>query len=97
MPTYITMLKYTQLGIKNIKQAPGRLDTAKKAFKAAGAKIKDFYLVMGQYDAVVVCEAPDDDTMAKLALTTGSQGNVQTETVRAFNEDEYRKLVADLP
>ena len=97
MPTYITMLKYTQLGIKNIKQAPGRLDVAKKAFKAAGAEIKDFYLVMGQYDAVVVCEAPDDDTMAKLALSTGSQGNVQTETIRAFTEDEYRKLVADLP
>jgi uncharacterized protein with GYD domain len=91
------MLKYTPLGIKNIKQAPGRLDAAKKAFKAVGAEIKDFYLVMGQYDAVVVCEAPDDDTMAKLSLSTGSQGNVHTETVRAFNEDEYRKLVADLP
>ena len=97
MPTYITMLKYTQLGIKNIKQAPGRLDAAKNAFKAAGAEIKDFYLVMGQYDAIAVCEAPDDDTMAKLSLTTGSQGNVHTETVRAFTEDEYRKLVADLP
>lgn len=97
MPTYITMLKYSQLGIKNIKQAPSRLDAAKKAYKAAGAKIKDFYLVMGQYDAVVVCEAPDDDTIAKLALSTGSQGNVHTETVRAFTEDEYRKLVADLP
>ena len=97
MPTYITMLKYTQLGIKNIKQAPGRLDAAKKAFKAAGAEVRDFYLVMGQYDAVVVCEAPDDDTMAKLALTVGSQGNVQTETVPAFTEDEYRKLVTELP
>ena len=96
MPTYINMLKYSQLGIKNIKQAPGRLDAAKKAFKAAGAEIKDFYLVMGQYDAIVVCEAPDDDTMAKLALTVGSQGNVQTETVPAFTEDEYRKLVAGL-
>ena len=97
MPTYINMLKYSQLGIKNIKQAPARLDAAKKAFKAAGAEVKDFYLVMGQYDAVVVCEAPDDDTMAKLSLTVGSQGNVHTETVRAFTEDEYRKLVADLP
>ena len=97
MPTYITMLRYTQLGIKNIKQSPGRLDAAKKAFKAVGAEVKDYYMVMGQYDAIVICEAPDDDTMAKLALTTGSQGNVHTETVRAFTEDEYRKLITGLP
>ena len=53
-------------------------------------------MVIGQYDDIVICEAPDDETMAKLALTTGSQGNVHTETVRAFTEDEYRKLIAGL-
>jgi uncharacterized protein with GYD domain len=95
--TYINLLRYTEQGIKNIKQAPGRLDDAKKAWKAMGAEIKAYYLVMGQYDAVIVSEAPNDETMAKLLLTLGSLGNVGTETMRAFPEDEYRKLIAGLP
>jgi uncharacterized protein with GYD domain len=97
MATYITLLNYTQQGIKNIKQGPDRLDAAKKAFKAAGAEIKDYYLTMGQYDAVVVSEAPDDETTAKIALSIGAMGNVQTQTFRAFTEGEYKKIVSALP
>jgi uncharacterized protein with GYD domain len=94
MATYISLLHFTQQGIKNIKHAPDRLDAAKKAFKTAGAEIKDFYLTMGQYDAIVVSEAPDDETTAKIALSIGALGNVQTETFRAFPESEYRKIVS---
>jgi uncharacterized protein with GYD domain len=53
--------------------------------------------VSGQYDAVVIGEAPDDETAMKLALLIGSQGNIRTETLRAFTEDEYRKIIAALP
>ncbi len=97
MATYISLLKFTQQGIKNIKQGPERLDAAKQAFKAAGAEIKDFYLTMGQYDAIVVSEAPDDETTAKIALSIGAQGNVQTETFRAFSESEYKKIISTMP
>jgi uncharacterized protein with GYD domain len=97
MPTYIILIRYTQQGIQNVKDSPARLDAAKKAFRAMGAELKQWYLVMGQYDAVVVGEAPDDETVAKLALAIGSQGNVRTETLRAFAEDEYRKIIAALP
>lgn len=97
MATYITLLRYTQKGIENIKDSPARLDAAKRAFKAMGAELKEFYLVMGQYDAVVVSEGPDDETVAKLALAIGSAGAVRTETLRAFTEDEYRKIIAALP
>jgi len=48
MPTYITLLNWTQKGIENVKESPGRLDVAKKAFQAAGAELKEFYLVMGR-------------------------------------------------
>jgi uncharacterized protein with GYD domain len=97
MPTYIVLLRYTQQGVEKIKESPARLDAAKKAFRAMGAELKQWYLVMGQYDAVVVGEAPDDETVAKLALAIGSQGSIRTETLRAFTEDEYRKIVAALP
>ena len=97
MATYISLLTFTQQGMKNIKQGPDRLDDAKQAFKAAGAEIKNFYLTMGQYDAIVVSEAPDDETTANIALLIGSQGNVQTQTFRAFPESEYRKIISALP
>jgi uncharacterized protein with GYD domain len=97
MPTYISLLKYTQQGVQKIKESPARLDEAKKAFKAMGAELKQWYLVMGQYDAVVISEGPDDETAAKLALIVGSQGAIHTETFRAFTEDEYRKIIAALP
>jgi uncharacterized protein with GYD domain len=97
MATYIVLLRYTQQGVEKIKESPARLDAAKKAFRAMGAELKQWYLVMGQYDAVVVSEAPDDETAAKLALAIGSLGSIRTETLRAFTEDEYRKLIAALP
>lgn len=97
MPTYISLLHYTQQGVQNIKESPARLDAAKKAFKAMGGELKQWYLVLGQYDAVVISEGPDDETAAKLALAIGSQGNIRTETLRAFTEDEFRKLIAALP
>jgi uncharacterized protein with GYD domain len=97
MPTYITLVRFTQKGIENIKEGPARLEAAKNGFQAMGAEIKAFYLVMGQYDAIVISEAPDDETVTKLALSIGSKGNIRTETLRAYTEDEYRKTIADLP
>jgi len=97
MATYIILIRYTQQGVQNIKDSPARLDAAKKAFQAMGAELKQWFLVMGQYDAVAVSEAPNDETAARLALAVGALGNVRTETLRAFTEDEYRKIIAALP
>ena len=97
MATYITLLRYTHQGITTIKDAPGRVDAARKAYRALGAELKALYLVMGQYDFVAVVEAPDDVTAAKASLTLGSRGNVSSETLRAFSEDEFRSIVTALP
>jgi uncharacterized protein with GYD domain len=97
MPTYVILIQFTQKGIEAIREGPARLDVARRAFQERGARLKDFYLVTGRYDAVAVAEAPDDATVAKLALTIASRGNTRTETLRAFTEEEYRGIVADLP
>ena len=97
MPTFISLLKYTQKGAESIKQVPARIDAARQAAKAVGADIKQIYLVMGRYDVVVISEAADDESAARLALATGIQGNVQSETLRAFTESEFKKIVASLP
>ena len=97
MPTYISLLRYTEKGMANIKDSPARLEAAKKAFKAAGGELKQWFLVMGAYDAVVISEGPDDETAAKLLLTIGALGNIRTETMRAFTEEEYKKIIAAMP
>jgi uncharacterized protein with GYD domain len=97
MPTYISLLQYTQQGITAIKQGPTRLDAAKQAYKKVGGELKAFYLTVGQYDAVAIADLPDDMALAKMALALGSQGNVRTETLRAFNESEFRRIVSELP
>ena len=97
MPTYITLFRWTQTGIENVKLSPTRLDAARELFRSMGGELKDFYIVMGQYDAVGVAEAPDDETMARISLAAASHGGVRTETLRAFAEDEYRKIISSLP
>ena len=98
MATYIMLFGFTQQGIQNIKESPARVEAAKQAFQAMGAKVKEFYTVMGmgQYDTMFVLEAPDDETVAKAAFSIGSLGNVHTDTHRAFTEDEYKTIIAGL-
>ena len=62
-----------------------------------GGKVKDAYLVLGDYDLVLVTEAPDDETAAKLALGVAMQGNVRTVTMRAFGREEMDRLIGSLP
>lgn len=97
MPTYISLLRYTQKGIEKIKESPTRLDAAKKTFREAGAELKAFYLTTGRLDAVTIFEAPSDEVAARVTLTLGGHGNIRTETLRAFTEAEYRKIIAALP
>ena len=97
MPTYVTLYNWTQEGIKNVKQSPERLDAAKEAVKAMGGEVIAFYMTQGQYDMVTISKAPDCKTAAKVALALASQGAVRGQTLRAYTEDEYREVLAELP
>jgi len=96
MPTYIALLNWTAQGISKVGSSAKRLDAGRKAFKKAGVEIKDVYLTMGRHDLVCVIEAPDDESYAKAIIGLGSQGNVSTETLKAFTEDEYRTIVGSV-
>ena len=97
MATYIGLFNFTAQGIATIKDSPARLDAAREQLGAMGVTIKDMYLTFGRYDMVITIEAPDAATAAKAVLATGMQGNVTTETMTAFNEDEYRDIIGSLP
>ena len=97
MATYIILINYTDQGVRNVKESPKRLDAAKKLLKSMGGEFKQFYLTMGAYDLATIVEAPNDEAIAKFALVVGSLGNIRTTTLKAFPEDEYRKIIAALP
>ncbi|MDK1490154.1 GYD domain-containing protein [Sinorhizobium sp. 7-81] len=96
MTTYVVLLNWTEQGIKNVRESPKRLDAAKKVLTEMGGSFKDFYLTMGEYDMVAICEAPDDAVAARFALTLGMNGNVRTRTLKAFPEAAYRELIGTL-
>ena len=97
MATYITLANYTQQGLQNIKDAPSRLEAGKALAKELGAELKATYLTMGLYDLVSIVEAPNDEVVCKLILTIAGAGNISTCTLRAFDEAEFRDIVASLP
>ena len=97
MAKFISLVKYTSKGIENIKESPNRLDAVKKLCESMGARVEGFYLTMGRYDIVLIVDAPDSETAAKIVLTATSGGAVTTETFPAFPEEEYRKIISELP
>jgi len=96
MPHYVTLLRYTQQGIAKVKESPKRLDAGRKAAEKMGGKLHAWYLTMGAYDALVISEFPNDDACAQYMLSLGSLGNVTTQTMKAFTEAEYRKIIGSL-
>jgi len=97
MPTFISMLSWTDQGIRNVKDSPKRLQAGREAGKKLGVDIKQVFLVNGEFDLLVIMEAADGNNVAKLVMTLGAQGNVRSHTVRAWSEAEYAKLISELP
>ncbi len=97
MPTYITLINFTEQGIRTVKEAPSRLAAAREAVRAAGGEVRAVYLVLGRYDLVAISDFPSDEAYARAVLTIAAQGDIRTETLRAFSEEEFRQIAATLP
>ena len=97
MQTYISLLTFTQQGVENVKQQGSRIDDIKKAYRAAGGELIAYYPTMGRFDGVAIYRMPDDTAAAQLILGIMARGNVRSETLRAFDEEEYRKILEGLP
>jgi uncharacterized protein with GYD domain len=96
MTIYIALFNLTEAGIKAAKDSPRRLDAAKKLLADMGGEMQQFYLVMGEFDFVGICEAPDDAVMARYVLQLRSLGFVRTKTLKAFPETSYREIIRSL-
>jgi uncharacterized protein with GYD domain len=96
MSTYIMLSNWTDQGIRHVKDSPDRLDAARQLCRQHGAEITGFYMTMGAYDLVIVIDAPNDEEFAKLAVAIARGGNIRTTTLKAFGEDQYRKIIASV-
>ena len=94
MATFIINLKFTQQGTKDLGQTTKRAAAFKAAAEKMGAKVREIYWTLGNYDGVLVLEAADDETAAALLVQLGTLGNVQTTTLRAFNTEEMEKILS---
>jgi len=96
MATYVCLIQFQDQGIRNIKDTVKRGDAAMAEAEKMGMKIVEEYWTMGAYDAVVLFDAPDDETMTAFALKVSSLGNVKTHTMRAFRKEEMEGILAKI-
>src|SRR5215475_14123844 len=97
MPTYISLVKFTDQGIRAAKDTTHRLADWAAKVKSKGVNTKDMYWTLGHYDQVCVFEAPDDETVAAVLLAADMLGNIRTQTLRAFTATEMEKILTTLP
>jgi len=97
MPTYIGLLKFTDQGIRKVKETTKRAKDLQDLAAKMNVKVREIHWTMGRYDVVVVAEAPDDETISRLTLGLGMLGNVTSETSRAFSAQEMNQIVKGLP
>jgi uncharacterized protein with GYD domain len=93
MPTYISLINWTDQGVQNFKETVNRADSARQMAEGMGGTIKEFYWTVGPYDMVGIAEFPDDETGTAFLLALGSLGNVRTTTLRAYNAEEMTGIL----
>ena len=96
MATFISLVNFTDQGIRNVKDSPDRYEAFKALAEKVGGKVKGVYYTMGHYDMVLIVEGSDEAAMTAM-LKVGSLGNVRTETLRGFSVEEMRKIIGKMP
>jgi uncharacterized protein with GYD domain len=97
MPLFILNINWTDQGIRAVKDAPKRAKASRELGAKLGVEMKQLYLTSGDTDLVAIVDAESGDNVAKFALALCALGNVRTRTARAWPEEEFVKLVSELP
>ena len=97
MATYISLVQFTDKGIRAARQTTQRVAEWATKVQSKGVSIKQMYWTLGQYDQVCVFDAPDDETAASVLLAADMLGNIRTQTMRAFTTSEMEKILATVP
>ena len=92
----IVLASFTDQGIRKVKDLPKRADAFKNMAKKCGASVKEVFWTLGEYDIVAVVEAPDDISVTALGLSSGALGNVRTQTLRAFTQEDMKSILGKM-
>ncbi len=96
MTTFVALVNWTDQGMRDVAASPKRFDAARQLLESMGGHLQHVYMTMGEYDLILICEAPDDAIVARFSLMLGRQGNVRTKTLKAFPEAAYREIITSL-
>ena len=94
MPSYVTLINWTDQGVRNFKESIDRYEAAAEALGKLGVKFRDIYWTVGSYDLVAIIAAPDEETATAGLLSIAAQGGIRTTTLRAFDTSEMRGVIA---
>ena len=97
MPAYVSLSNFTDQGIKSVKDTVKRGEAIRQAAAAMGGRVIGIWWLMGQYDTMIIFEAPDDETALRALVANGMQGNLHSMTMRAFSEEEMTRVIGGLP
>ena len=97
MPTYVALMNWTEQGIRNVKDTVNRRQASEQALDQMGVRITATYWTQGAYDLVAIFEAPDDETASAGLLGLAMQGNLRTQTLRAYSAEEMQGILQKLP
>ena|SRR5579883_983502 len=96
MPTYVMLANWTDQGMRAINESPRRIDATKKSLEDMGGQFRSIYMTMGEYDLVMIYDAPDDAVAARFTLMLAKLGNVRTTSLKAFPEEAFRQIVTTI-
>ena len=93
MPKYISLLKFTEQGAKAIKKSTGRAHDFNAAAAKAGVKVEAEYWTVGRFDGVLILSGPNEQSVLRVLADLAALGNVRTQTLQAFNDQEFDAIV----
>ncbi len=96
MATFISLFSFTAQGVRTVKESPSRVDAFKATAAKLGVSVKSVYYTLGNHDLVVTLEG-SEEAVTTLLLKTGSNGNVKTETMRAYTQEEFSRMLGKMP
>jgi uncharacterized protein with GYD domain len=97
MVTQISLMNFTEQGLRSVKDTAKRAAAAAEAGKKFGVTMREIFWTQGAYDIVCILEGPDEQSISAFGLAVALQGNVRSQTLRAYTKDEMGQILAKLP
>ncbi len=93
MTTYVSLISWTDQGIRNFRDTTQRAEDFSKLVESSGGRVRELLWTVGEYDVVCVVDFPDEEAGVAALLQVCASGSVRSRTMRAFNADEMNGII----